>query len=114
MSLALDYIHANLCFPLTLREICIASKVSLRTLHRMFMLCTGLSPKHYVLRCKLNAIRSELASASCSEVTVSAVASKYGISNLGRFSASYRGIFEEYPLDTLRRQKSCSAIGRAV
>ena len=104
--LALDYIHANLRSQVALDELCLATNISLRTLQRIFIKRTGMSPRKYILTCKLNAIRRELVDASCHEATVSAVALKYKLNHLGRFSSSYRELFQEYPSETLSRKRT--------
>jgi AraC-like DNA-binding protein len=51
---------------------------------------------------RLEAAQSELTEAVHGEVTVTAVALRYGFENPGRFAAEYRQRFGEYPSQTLR------------
>ena len=104
--LTLDYIHANLRSQVALDELCLATNISLRTLQRIFTKRTGMSPRKYILTSKLNAIRRELMDASCHEATVSAVALKYKLNHLSRFSSTYQALFQEYPSDTLSRKRT--------
>ena len=55
---------------------------------------------------KLNAIRRELLDTPPSETSVSAVALKYHINHLGRFSANYRELFHQYPSETLIQNRT--------
>ena len=102
-SIALEYIRENLRCQVSLAELCEATNTSLRTLERIFKARTGMTPSQYILVCRLNAVRRELADCSRQEAAVSAVARKYGFAHLGRFSASYRQFYGEYPRDTLAR-----------
>ena len=103
-KLAADYIDANLSTRLELDEICKKLQISLRTLQRVFVRRTGVSPRKYIQISKLNAIRSELQDANYPEQTVSEVALKYEMNHLGRFSSSYHSLFGEYPSETLMTQ----------
>lgn len=80
--------------------------VSQRTLEYVFQEHLGVSPKRYALLVRLNDIQRELHRASTDSATIADIARRYGIRNLGRFSADYRRQFGEMPSETLRRSRA--------
>ena len=100
---AVDYVHEYLDQPLTLEEIAIAARCSIRSLHRMFKEHRNVSVMQYVKTLRLQRVRQELLDSS--EVTsITEVAMRWGFSQLGQFAADYRSKFGEKPSDTLRRR----------
>jgi AraC-like DNA-binding protein len=51
----------------------------------------------------MNMARRALTTSSPGQDTVTAIASRYGFWELGRFATAYRSLFEETPSATLRR-----------
>jgi len=99
-----DFIHSHAGEPLTLGAIAAASAVSSRTLMRGFHKYKDCSPTSYLLSVRLERAHRELLAGNLEDVSVTAVATKWGFSNLGRFAALYRQRFGENPAATLRRR----------
>ena len=100
----LDYLHANIAHPVTLAELVAVAGVPGRTLQRHFSETMGCGPMAYLQKLRFQAAREELADPA-SETTVTETALKWGFSNLGRFSVSYRRLFGESPSETLKRRR---------
>ena len=98
----LDYIHAHLHEPITLPELVAISGVAGRSLHAHFRRFTGKSPLVYVTEQRLARARGDLMQAKQNE-TVTEIATRWGFSQLGRFSGVYRKTYGESPVETLRR-----------
>jgi len=77
--------------------------VSRRTLARSFDETLGESPQSYIARMRLHRIRSDLLAGSDPRATIADVSNRWGISELGRMSARYRGLFGELPSQTRMR-----------
>nr|WP_258700568.1 helix-turn-helix domain-containing protein [Pseudomonas sp. B21-015] len=67
---------------------------------------TGMSPTHWLRLRRLNSARRELLSRTASDTTVAQVAMHWSFWHLGRFSSSYRALFQELPSQTLARKYS--------
>ena len=88
--------------PLRIEDICLAAGVSVRTLHRCFKELYDVGPIQYARIRRLNEIRRILRNGSPEEVTVTEAAMDYGFGHLGKFSAAYKSMFGELPIDSLR------------
>ena len=87
---------------LQLAQLCDATGVSERSLRNACHAVCGTSPKRYVTRRRLEAVRHALAAARPGEATVTRIATDHGFFELGRFAAAYSSLFGEHPSDTLR------------
>ncbi|WP_283180240.1 MULTISPECIES: helix-turn-helix domain-containing protein [unclassified Pseudomonas] len=96
---------------LNLLELSQVAGVSLRQLQHAFKAYTGMTPTHWLRLRRLNSARRELLSRTAMDTTVAEVAMHWSFWHLGRFSSSYRALFNELPSQTLAR-KSCGATGR--
>jgi AraC family ethanolamine operon transcriptional activator len=96
-----EYLGVNESRPIHLSEVCSGLYVSRRTLHRAFHDVIGLGPSAFLRRKRLCSVRKRLRSSDPMMTTVADVAMQHGFSNLGRFSAEYRSLFDEYPSQTL-------------
>ena len=74
--------------------------ISERTLRIVFAENFGVSPKRLLILRQLHAVRSDLQRASPGE-TVTQVAMRHGVWELGRFAHRYKNLFGEYPSETL-------------
>jgi AraC-like DNA-binding protein len=83
--------------------LCAALRISRRTLERAFHDLLGISPAHYLRVRSLNAVREALLQCWPEPGIVTRIAIDNGFWHLGRFSLSYRALFGERPIDTLRR-----------
>jgi AraC-like DNA-binding protein len=77
-----------------------------RTLQKSFLSLFGFSPNYFLRVLKLNHTYKELKESSPKSTTVITIATRWGFSNMGRFSAYYRELFGENPSVTL----SCEPI----
>jgi AraC-like DNA-binding protein len=80
---------------------CVA--VSVRSLQEGFRRSMSTTPMAYLRELRMEQIYKDLSAAEPGTVTVTEVAAKWGITNFGRFAASYRRRFSENPSDTMRR-----------
>ena len=100
---ARPFIEANGDRPITVPELCRATRLSRRTLEYAFREHLGLSPRAYLAALRLDGVRRELVPADA-PVRVSDVANRWGFWHLGQFAADYRKQFGELPSKTLRRR----------
>lgn len=85
-------------------ELCLAMGVSRREIEYAFRENFASSPREFLERIRLNAIRRELNRAgSGGHGQVTRIALDHGIAHLGRFPALYRSLFGELPRETLAR-----------
>ncbi len=99
---AADFIHANLEHPLSVTRLCREVGVSRRQLEYAFQTAFSVGPSEYVRLTRLNEARRRLRLARAAGRTVTEVAYDTGVTHLGRFASSYRLLFGETPLQTLR------------
>ena len=99
------YILEHAQNTLTPEDIAREACVSVRSIYAGFQTYLHCTPMAYVKNVKLDKINEELKQGDAAAISVSEVVSKYGISSLGNFSASYRRRFGELPRDTLRRRR---------
>ena len=114
LSRALEYIHAQDICKLTVSDLVNGIHASSRSLQYCFSDLLGLSPKNYIIKLRMNAIRKELLEAEPGSTTLTELANKYGILNVGRFKQEYEAHFNETPRATLQRTtgKPVSEINR--
>ncbi|VVO37673.1 hypothetical protein PS726_05503 [Pseudomonas fluorescens] len=98
---------------LNLLELSQVAGVSLRQLQHAFKTYTGMSPTQWLRLRRLNSARCELLSRTPTQTTVAEVAMHWSFWHLGRFSSSYRALFNELPSDTLKRASTTQASGRS-
>lgn len=102
------FIHEHLDQPLSIEKIAGAAATSHRTLHRAFHAVLDETPYSYVLKLRLNRIRHELVTDAEAACTITMVAHRWNIAELGRFAAWYRDLFGELPSQTLIRHQQSS------
>lgn len=86
-----------------LLELAQVAGVSLRQLQHAFKDFTGMTPSHWLRLRRLNSAHRELRKRGPTETTVAEVAMNWSFWHLGRFSSSYRALFNELPSETLKR-----------
>src|SRR5262249_3412612 len=86
--------------PLYIPEICKAIGVSERTLPMCCQEHLGMAPKRYLLLRRMHLARWALRQAE-PETSVTAVGTRYGFWELGRFAVEYQALFGESPSATL-------------
>ncbi|MGO9419918.1 helix-turn-helix domain-containing protein [Roseiarcus sp.] len=98
-----DLLEMNPTRPLYLSEICAAAGASERTLRACCQEHLGMGPQRYLWLRRMHLARRALLRACEGDATVTSIAVAHGFWELGRFSVSYRALFGETPLATLRR-----------
>jgi AraC family ethanolamine operon transcriptional activator len=96
-----EFLRAHLTRPITIRDLCLATGASERTLHDAFRRHLGTTPKAYLKLIRLNAVHRELEQGDPG-TTVTGVAMRWGFFHPGWFSHDYRLMFGRTPSDTLR------------
>ena len=88
--------------PIHIAQLCDITGVSERSLRNACHAVCGTSPKRYLTRRRMEAVRHALVTAHPGEMTVTRIATDHGFFELGRFAATYSAIFGERPSETLR------------
>lgn len=97
-----EFIRAHAAEPISVEEIAGAAGVPVRTLYEGFQRFRHMTPMAYLRAFRQETVRDELLAAPTS-ATVTEIALKWGVTNLGRFAESYRRRYGELPSQTLRR-----------
>jgi AraC-like DNA-binding protein len=100
---AMAYGRAHLGDRLTLDDLCNASGLGRSALSQMFKHQLGVSPMAWVASQRLDRIRAALMTNTDRQLSVTELASSWGIAHLGRFSGSYAKRFGETPRATRQR-----------
>lgn len=99
-----EWMLAHLADSVRVPDLCAALRVSRRELEYAFRSIFDKSPRDYLETLRLHAIRRALLDADSDETRVIDIAYAHGMPHLGRFAASYRSLFGENPVETLRRR----------
>ena len=99
---ALDFIHANAEYEITIRDIAAAADVTPRAIQYAFREHLDMAPLEYLRRVRLERAHQELKSADPAQDTVTSIARRCGFSHPGRFSRAYKEVFGTEPSRTLR------------
>lgn len=100
---AIDILRACLQRPVSATELCQKLRCSRRQIEYGFKNTYQMGPIAFHRKLRLNAVHRCLLTSKPGEVSVTAAASKYGFTHLGRLSADYLSLFGEYPRQTLKR-----------
>jgi transcriptional regulator GlxA family with amidase domain len=103
------FLREHLDEPLPMATLCHVTGVSERSLRNACHAVRGTSPKRYLTRRRLEAVRHALALAQPGQDTVTRIATDFGFFELGRFAGMYTEVFGERPSDTLRAAASGTA-----
>lgn len=95
------YIEEHLDQPVTVSDMAVAARMSVRGLQVLFQRELGMSPMQYLRRERLAAARADLLAAD-EPVGVAVIARRWGFPHTPRFAAQYRAAFGELPSSTLR------------
>jgi AraC-like DNA-binding protein len=104
VSRAQRFIEENLQDPLSLGAIARAAFASPSTLYRAFHEVLDETPQSFVRKMRLNRIRRGLAGEEEARCTITLLANKWGVGELGRFAGWYRELFGELPSQTRARR----------
>jgi transcriptional regulator GlxA family with amidase domain len=96
------FLVGHLDEPINMARLCDVTGVSERSLRNACHAVCGTSPKRYLTRRRLEAVRVALAEARPGEDTVTRIATDFGFFELGRFAGIYSSVFGERPSDTLK------------
>lgn len=105
-----EFLEANPDRPLYLTEICASIGVAERTLRAACEQHLGMGPIRFLTLRRMHLVRHALLRADPSKATVTRVVTDHGFWELGRFSVTYRAMFDETPSETLRRPAEQLAI----
>src|SRR5262249_58855877 len=83
-------VEENPSEPLYIPEICKAIRVSERTLRMCCQEHLGMSPKRYLLLRRMSLARRALRQAERGATSVTAIGTRYGFWELGRFAVEYQ------------------------
>ena len=97
-------IEENAEEPINLRDLCLITGASKRTLRYGFLERYGVSPKAYFKVFRLNGVRRELRRADPASAKVIDTANYWGFWHMGKFAADYRRLFGELPSETMGRR----------
>lgn len=98
-----DLIEANPDRPIYLPEVCEAVGVTPRTLNNYCLEHLGMCPSDYLRLRRMHQVHRRLRQSDPAFTSVTAVATRHGFWELGRFSVAYRRLFGESPSVTLHR-----------
>jgi len=96
-----EYLESHLHLPVYIAELCALTGASERTLRNAFHTVYGVGPTRYLVQRRLALARRALRHAQPGD-TVTAIATRNGLWDLGRFAADYRALYGEPPSATLR------------
>lgn len=100
---AVEYIEEHAGDPINLRDLCLVTGASERTLRYGFLERFGISPKAYLQAFRLNGVRRDLRRADPAGTKVIDIANYWGFWHMGMFAADYRRLFSELPSETMNR-----------
>lgn len=103
LSLAREYLDANMKGPVKMADVCAHAGIRLRTLERVFQRELRVSPYRYLLARRLGAVRRALVAVDPEHGIIKRVAMDHGFTHMGRFAVNYRRQFAETPSQTLNR-----------
>jgi AraC family ethanolamine operon transcriptional activator len=98
-----EYIEENAKESMNLRDLCLITGASERTLRYGFLDRYGVSPKAYLQSIRLNGVRRKLRQADPASTKVVDIANYWGFWHMGKFAADYRRLFGELPSETMNR-----------
>jgi AraC-like DNA-binding protein len=105
---AIDIVEDRPNYHWTVDELAASVWCSVRTLQASFHKTMGVTPTEYVRWVRLQRVRADLQSSTSGLATVTDIATSWGFSHMGRFSAAYHEEFQEYPRETLRGVRQSS------
>jgi AraC-like DNA-binding protein len=101
---AQHYIMEHLEVPLSISAIARAAFASQSTLYRAFHEVLDETPQSFIRKMRLNRIRRDLATEDEARCTITILANRWGVGELGRFAGWYRELFGELPSLTRARR----------
>jgi transcriptional regulator GlxA family with amidase domain len=108
VELIVQFMSAHAGEPVQMAQLCDATGVSERSVRNACHAVCGMSPKRFLMRQRMEAVRQALVSAGPGRSTVTRIATDHGFFELGRFAATYTALFGERPSETLRSSAMAS------
>ncbi|MBY3222728.1 helix-turn-helix transcriptional regulator [Rhizobium laguerreae] len=99
---AIDFMQEHIAEPISLNDIALAAKVSVRTLQQGFRQFRQTTPMSYLQDLRMAAAHRDLLE-SDEKQAIADIALRWGFTHLGRFAAEYRKRFGKLPSQTLKR-----------
>lgn len=96
-----DYIRANIAQHISIDDLVAVTGVSPRSLHEGFRKFRGQSPLSFLRSLRLESARGDLLLGKGDSVT--SIATRWGFTQLGRFSVTYKDVYGESPSETFKR-----------
>jgi len=101
---SMDFVDQHDGEFLSVEQLATGAGVSERTLREAFQCYFGVAPVRYLSQRTLHQVRRALKAADPSRATVTEIAIRFGVWQLGRFARDYRLLFRELPSETLRQR----------
>jgi transcriptional regulator GlxA family with amidase domain len=98
-----DIVRNHLDEPLHLSDLCRVASVTEHSVRSAFRRVYCATPSRYLREIRMSEARKVLLAPDLNDLTVTAVATRFGFYEIGRFSVNYRLRFGESPSTTLRR-----------
>ena len=98
-----EFLSEHLCDSFSILDLVQAIGTNERSLEYYFHEVYGINPQRWIINAKLHGVRRDLQQNS-SPASIREVAARWGFHHAGRFAASYRELFDEYPRQTLWRR----------
>ncbi|WP_434713768.1 AraC family transcriptional regulator (plasmid) [Rhizobium sp. YTUHZ045] len=99
---AMDFMQEHIAEPISLSEIAMAAKVSVRTLQQGFRQFRNTTPIAYLHEIRMAAAHRDLLESDGTQA-IAEIALRWGFTHLGRFAADYRKRFGLLPSQTVKR-----------
>ncbi|MEV6906377.1 AraC family transcriptional regulator [Amycolatopsis sp. NPDC051071] len=101
---AMTYCQEHAAEPVSIGELAMAARTSVRALQLAFRTELGLTPMEYLRRIRLDHVHQDLVAIAQgrAEGSVTDVALRWGFTHLGRFSGFYRETYGKLPSETAR------------
>jgi AraC family ethanolamine operon transcriptional activator len=100
LNTALDWVESHRGDVVHTKHLCVATRVSERTLRNLFHKYLGMSPHRYLMMRRLHSIRSRIRRAVPGD-TITRICAQHGVWDFGRFSRQYLVQFGELPSRSL-------------
>lgn len=101
---AMTYCQEHAAEAVSIGDLAVAARISVRALQLAFRTELGLTPLEYLRRVRLDHVHQDLVAIAQgrAEGTVTDVALRWGFTHLGRFSGLYRETYGKLPSETAR------------
>lgn len=100
---AQNYMKEHIGSAITMNDLVKATGINERSLFEHFKKFKKMTPMTYLRMLRLENVRNELIACQ-GKSSVTEIATKWGFSQLGRFSTIYKNIYGESPSETLKRR----------